>query len=143
VTTVPAVRTARPGDAPALFALQSELDRRSPDLLRAGLSGVGTLLVSPAGEGTTSDGPAGYLLAVPGEEGVHVAELAVAPDHRREGRASALLRALFERAGDREVTIAVEPENEAARACYGAVGFEVRERDPAYFDGDPALVLVR
>jgi ribosomal-protein-alanine N-acetyltransferase len=85
----------------------------------------------------------GYLLAVPGDEGVHVAELVVDPGHRREGRASALLRALFERAGDRAVTIAVAPENEAARACYEAVGFEVRERNPAYFDGDPALVLVR
>lgn len=140
MTAVAPVRTARPDDGTALFALQTELDRPSPDLLRAGLSGVGVLLVSPAPE---TERPVGYLLAVPGEDSVHVAELAVAPAHRREGRASALLRALFEWAGDRAVTIAVAPENEAARACYESVGFEVQRRDPTYFDGDPALVLVR
>jgi ribosomal-protein-alanine N-acetyltransferase len=135
----PGVRTVRSGDEPTLGSLQTELADPSPDLLEAGLSGVGTVLVSPGSDGRA----VGYLLAVPGETGIHVSELVVAPGHRREGRATALLEAVCDRAGKREVTIAVAPENEAARACYEECGFRVRERVPAYFGDDPALVMVR
>lgn len=137
----PPVRTVSHGEEGILRALQTELDDPSPDLLEAGLSGVGTLLVTPESERV--DRPVGYLLAVPSETGTHVAEVVVAPPFRREGRASTLLEAVCDRAANRAVTLAVAPENEAARACYEEVGFRVRERVPEYFDGDPALVMVR
>jgi ribosomal protein S18 acetylase RimI-like enzyme len=51
------------------------------------------LLVSPGPTGR----PAGYLLALRGGEETHIAELAVAPSFRREGRATALVTALASR----------------------------------------------
>lgn len=72
----------------------------------------------------------------------HLAELAVAPDRRREGRASALLGRLFA-STDGPVTVAVAPDNRAARALYRAHGFERAARREAYFASGPALWLVR
>nr|WP_321169116.1 N-acetyltransferase [Halorubrum sp. CBA1125] len=118
--------------------LQSHLRRPSPDLLEYGLV-VGTALVSVA------DGRVvGYLLPVdaPNRPGLHVAELVVAPDHRREGRASGLLAAVVAGA-DGPVTLQAHPENDAAIALYEGVGFEVVDRRPdAYADAD-ALVFRR
>jgi ribosomal-protein-alanine N-acetyltransferase len=93
----------------------------------------------------------GYLLAVRGDP-THVAEVAVAPDHRREGHARALLDRLFatvvERHGEdnedlHRVRLAVEPDNDAALELYRSAGFTVARRDPNYLDGDPALLLVK
>jgi|APHM01.1.fsa_nt_gi Acetyltransferases len=155
------VRRARPGDRDAVLALQSVLARPTPDLLRAALdTDLGRVLIS------TADGVVvGYLLAVGrtagppiGAEtdpvdsdlddetaddlGAYVAELAVAPAHRREGRATDLLRALLSTV-DGWVTLTAAPENTAARACYRALDFEVLRHEPAFFDGDPALVMGR
>jgi ribosomal-protein-alanine N-acetyltransferase len=130
------VRPARPDDGPDLARLQALLPRPSPRLLAFGLP-AGTVLVSTAGD----DRPVGSLLFVRGET-THVAELVVAPERRREGRARALLAALFDRV-DGRVTVAVAPDNDAARACYRSVGFAVDARLPEFYDGDPALRLVR
>jgi ribosomal-protein-alanine N-acetyltransferase len=131
------VRPAWPADRPALSSLQTHLPRPAPALLDAALSGVGTVLVS------TADGRAvGYLLAVPGPEVVHVAELVVAPERRREGRASALVRAVAGRF-DRPLRLAVSPDDRAARRCYESLGFAVVRRDPEFFGDEPALVMVR
>jgi ribosomal protein S18 acetylase RimI-like enzyme len=113
------------------------LPRQSPDLLDYGIA-VGDVLVSTV-EGTV----VGYVLPVYGD-GVHVAELVVAPDHRRAGHASALLDVVCDSldAGD-AVTLAVAPDNERARAFYQAYGFEEVERREHYFEGDPALWLVK
>lgn len=130
------IREGHPADLPALLSIQSALSDPNPELLASALSGVGLVLVSPdAGD------PVGYLLAIPGRDEAHVAELAVAPEARREGRASALLSAAADRLATGRITLAVEPDNEAARRCYEANGFEVIERDPDYFDGDPALIM--
>ncbi len=135
------IRPAESGDRPALSALQATLPEPTPALLSAGLDGGGIVLVSA----DARDRPVGYLLAVPGRDAAHVAEVAVAPEHRREGRASALLAALFARlAGDvRTVRLAVAPDNDAANACYRGAGFRVVDRDPSYFDGGPALLMER
>jgi ribosomal protein S18 acetylase RimI-like enzyme len=130
-------RRARPTDGTRLDRLQSLLPRQSPDLLEYGIA-VGDVVVSTA-EGSV----VGYVLPVYGD-GVHVAELVVAPDHRREGRATELLDAVGESLGDDdEVTLAVAPENEGARSFYRAIGFDEVERREEYFDGDPALWLVK
>ncbi|MFB6303588.1 MAG: GNAT family N-acetyltransferase [Haloferacaceae archaeon] len=75
-------------------------------------------------------------------DGAHLAELVVAPDHRREGRASELLDGLIA-ATDGPVTVAVAPENEAALSLYRGRGFERVERREDYFASGPALWLVR
>ncbi|WP_224334558.1 GNAT family N-acetyltransferase [Haloprofundus halobius] len=131
------IRLARPADRPALASVQSALTEPSPKLLRWSID-TGTVLVS------TVDGtPVGYLLSVYGDE-VHVAEIAVAPEHRREGRASALLSTLVAslEPGTR-VTVAVEPGNDAARALYESAGFRQVRRDNSYFEGGAALILAR
>jgi ribosomal protein S18 acetylase RimI-like enzyme len=129
------VRRATPADRPALRGLQRGLPERSPELLDYGVA-VGDVLVSAA-DGT----PVGYLLPVHGD-GAHVAELVVAPRHRRTGRATALLDALFDSlAGGGRVTVAVAPSNGGARALYERYGFEVVERREGYFADGPALLL--
>lgn len=126
-------RRARPTDGTTLGRLQSLLPRQSPDLLDYGIA-VGDVVVSTA-EGSV----VGYVLPVYGD-GVHVAELVVAPDHRREGRASALLDTVCDSLGAGEaVTLAVAPDNEDARSFYRAYGFDEVERREEYFEGDPAL----
>ncbi|WP_049983477.1 N-acetyltransferase [Halorubrum sp. BV1] len=152
------VRAARPADAGRIRELQSRLRQPSPDLLEYGLA-VGAVRVSLADGGPASDsgsasdgGPAsdagpggrvaGYLLPVdaPNRSGVHIAELVVAPDCRREGRASELLRAVVREASG-PVTLQAHPNNEAALALYESLGFSVVDRRAdAYDDGD-ALVL--
>ncbi|TKX81042.1 GNAT family N-acetyltransferase [Halorubrum sp. SD626R] len=134
----PRVRPARPTDADPIRELQSFLRQPNPDLLEYGLA-VGSALVSVA------DGrPVGYLLPVDASNrpGVHLAELVVAPDHRREGRARGLLSAVIAD-GDGPVTLQAHPDNDAALALYDGLGFAVVDRRPdAYADGD-ALVLRR
>ena len=134
----PRVRPGRTADADRIRELQSHLRQPSPDLLEYGLA-VGAARVSVA-EGRV----VGYLLPVdaPNRPGVHVAELVVAPEFRREGRARGLLRAAIADA-DGPVTLQAHPENDAALALYESLGFAVVERRPdAYADGD-ALVLRR
>lgn len=133
-----AVRPARPSDRTALEALQSHLSEPSPSLLAAG-DDVGTVLVSVDG-----DRPVGYLLAVDSEEEGHVSELVVAPEARREGRASALLTAyLRERPPGTRVTVTVTPDNEAARSLYEARGFSVAGRRSEFFESGDAVVYER
>ncbi|WP_224449061.1 GNAT family N-acetyltransferase [Haloprofundus salilacus] len=121
--------------------MQSLLAEPSPTLLHWAVH-AGNVLVSTADE-LSVETPVGYLLAVYGDD-VHVAELVVDPEHRREGRANALLSHLLSslETGTR-VTVAVEPGNEAARALYASIGFRLTRRDESYFDRGPALILAR
>jgi ribosomal-protein-alanine N-acetyltransferase len=133
------IRPATPADRPALVRLQSHLPEPSPDLLDAALDDAAltpaTALVSAAED----EAPVAYLLAVPGDGTTYVAELVVAPDHRREGRARALLAACAERAGDDALTVTVAPDNAAARSLYRDCGFEKRGRLPDFFEDGAAI----
>lgn len=156
------IRPARPSDEPALAALQSHLDAPSPALLAAVVGDapgvgadaaedaaaadvavdVGRCLVSVSGGGDedaaaddgAADRPVGYALWIAAED-VHLAELVVHPDRRREGRGRALLRGLLARleSGAR-VTLFVAADNEPARALYESVGFRPVERRPDFYD---------
>lgn len=137
------IRRAEPADAPALARLQSHLREPSPALLTGALESTGCLAPATVLVSTADGEPAGYLLAVPGDGTVYVAELSVAPARRREGRARALLSACVGEAGDASVTVTVAPENEAARACYRDCGFERVRRLPEFFDDGPALLYRR
>ena len=147
------IRPARPDDGERLREIQATLREPNPPLLDFALDGSALVLVATARR-TDSDGrapggdvPVGYLLAFDEDETAYVAEIAVFPTHRREGRASNLLTAAFDRLRERgcsQVTLSVHPENEAARRLYEAVGFEVRGREEAYYaDGSDAIVMGR
>ncbi|WP_154326106.1 MULTISPECIES: N-acetyltransferase [Haloferax] len=114
--------------------MQSLVSHPSPELFDA-WPAVGTLLVSVDDD----DQPVGYVLGV----GTHLAELAVSPDARREGRATALVEAYHDRHPGSSLTLLVHPENEGARACYDALGFRHDDRIGGAFDGEDAIRLVR
>ena len=128
-----ALRRGRPADGPALRALQSYLREPSPSLLAHGLRRR-SVLVSEAG-----GAPVGYLLPVDGD-GVHIAELVVRPDHRREGRARRLLRRTLADA-DGRVTLFVEAGNQAALSLYHESGFRTVERRRGFYDDGDALLM--
>lgn len=146
------IRTAVPDDEPALRRLQGLLPEPGPQLLSYGLS-AGTVLVTTSHgstgsltgtpESRTNERPVGYLLAIHGPD-THLAELVVAPDFRRSGRASALLAALLaQRPDDERVTLAVARGNEAAQSLYREFGFEQVGTSDALFEGGTALILER
>ncbi|ESP88444.1 GNAT family N-acetyltransferase [Candidatus Halobonum tyrrellensis] len=130
------VRRGTPADEPALRALQSHLREPSPDLLAYGLR-AGRVLVSETDAGDA----VGYLLPVDGDD-VHVAELVVHPDRRREGRARRLLRRALA-AADGRVTLLVAPDNAAALSLYRSEGFREAGRRPGFYDDGDALFMAR
>jgi ribosomal-protein-alanine N-acetyltransferase len=163
------IRDAVPADRPALLALQSLLPEPAPEALAAALDGPGEVLVATGSAADTAppstesdpgeaieaattrrapdcERPVGYVFAMPGEDRAYIAELVVAPAHRRQGIASALFTVLFERLRERDVelvTLAVAPDNDASRTLYENWGFQEVDRDPDYYDGDPAVLLAR
>ncbi|MBS1870726.1 MAG: ribosomal protein S18-alanine N-acetyltransferase [Actinobacteria bacterium] len=79
----------------------------------------------------------------------HLMNIAVDPDLRRRGIASALLRALLERiddgSGSAQLTLEVRPTNEAAIALYERFGFRSAGTRPRYYqdNGEDALIMWR
>jgi len=139
----PPVRPARETDAAALRRLQSQLSEPSPALLSTAIAELSEavpirtsrLLISP----NSNDQPVGYLLAV-GDGPIHIAELAVDPDHRREHRATALLNNICDNA-TQPVTVHVAAENDPARSLYQRVGFVETGRSPELFEDNEAITL--
>lgn len=94
------------------------------------------------------EGPVGYsLYACTGEEG-EIYDLAVLPSFRRRGRGKMLLLAAIIAArsqGARRVHLEVDEHNEAARALYETIGFQVVGRRKNYYrdvDGKVSDALV-
>ncbi|WP_419181180.1 GNAT family N-acetyltransferase [Haloarcula pelagica] len=108
-------------------------------------------LVAETDDPTTAPTVAGYVVAdaVPnhGTPLGHVKDLAVRPDHRRQGVATALLsRALgvLAATGVRSVKLEVRADNEGAQRLYRAFDFEHRKTIPNYYsNGANAYVMVR
>lgn len=141
------IRAATPADLPALRALQSLLPETAPKLLVTAIDGPGIVSVSVDGTTVGGDGlPVGYVLVTTSPETAHVAEIVVAPDHRREGRARRLLAAALARLRKTDATrveLAVEPDNNAARRLYGSLGFEDVRREEEYYGDEPAVLMAR
>ena len=77
---------------------------------------------------------------------IHITNLAVHPEWRRRGVGRALLAAALGAGGARGVTLAfleVRPNNAAALALYGSLGFQVIGRRAGYYfdTGEDALVM--
>ena len=144
------IRTARPDDRARLRDLQRHLREPNSPLLEYAIEGPPLVLVSTATEQSTddsTDGLAGYLVAFHDGEASYVAELVVAPDYQREGRAKRLLAVAFDRLRDEgcsRVRLVVHPENDAARRLYESRGFEeVAREENFYADGSEGIVLGR
>jgi ribosomal-protein-alanine N-acetyltransferase len=137
------IRLARPDDRERLREIQTHLREPNTALLAFAIDGPPVVLVSTTPDG----GVAGYLVALHAEETSYVAELAVAPDYRREGRARRLLAAAFDHLRERGCTrirLSVHPENDAARRLYESMGFEAVGREQAYYDdGSDAIAMER
>jgi len=130
------IREARPADRPALERLQQLLPDPAPELLDDAAGGEVLVSTAPDPE-TGADVPVGYLLWFPGET-VYVAEIAVLPSHRREGRGRRLFRALFNRlSAGTAIELRVAAANEGAQRFYRELGFDRVETLPgAYEPGD-------
>jgi [ribosomal protein S18]-alanine N-acetyltransferase len=79
---------------------------------------------------------------------LHINTLAVAPDSRRSGLATFLLRHVMAEAaaeGARKATLEVRASNNAALALYTRLGFHVAARRPSYYTQpeEDALILRR
>jgi ribosomal-protein-alanine N-acetyltransferase len=138
------VRAATPADLDAVVALELEclgLDAWSPALVADGLAGtVPTVRYLVAGDPVVGHA----VVSVVGD----VAELqriAVAPDARRTGVASALLAAVVDagrRGGADRLLLEVREGNTGALGFYAARGFVAIDRRPRYYsDGATAVVL--
>ncbi|MFB6165617.1 MAG: GNAT family N-acetyltransferase [Haloarculaceae archaeon] len=139
------IRPVAPADRPRLRAIQlATLDQPWPDLLDVLTTDAAIALVSTDAD----DEPVGYAVALPDAETreAYLAELAVAPAYRREGRATRQLERLCERlraAGQRSLRLTVMVDDERARAFYDALGFSARALRPEHYDSGDALVLAR
>jgi ribosomal-protein-alanine N-acetyltransferase len=89
---------------------------------------------------------AGYLVCSRYDTVWHVMNIAVDPDRRRRGIASALIAALLERIGDdAQVTLEVRRSNAGAIALYEHFGFRSAGLRPRYYadNGEDAVIMWR
>ena len=89
---------------------------------------------------------AGYMICSRYDTVWHVMNVAVDPDRRRRGIATALLGALLERVGpDAQVTLEVRRSNLGAIALYERFGFRSAGLRPRYYadNGEDAVIMWR
>jgi ribosomal-protein-alanine N-acetyltransferase len=89
---------------------------------------------------------AGYLVSVRLDREWHLANIAVAPEWRRQGIGSRLVRAMFEVVGnDKPFTLEVRPSNTSAIALYEGLGFRSAGRRPRYYpdNNEDAVIMWR
>ncbi|WP_246984209.1 GNAT family N-acetyltransferase [Halorientalis marina] len=154
------IRPARPADRPRLRAIQTvSLAEPWPELLETAVDGAGVVRVvtAPDASGTTADTavdaasgdtdqPVGYAVALPKDEAAYLAEIAVAPAHRRQGHGSHLLGDLlagFAAEGFERAWLTVRVDDRGARAFYETHDFRVRALLPHHYEDGDGLELVR
>jgi ribosomal-protein-alanine N-acetyltransferase len=154
------IRAARPADRPRLRAIQTvSLAEPWPELLDTAVDGAGVarVVTAPAADGTAADTahsadsgdgdqPIGYAVALPQAETGYLAEIAVAPAHRRQGHGSRLLRDLLghlSAEGYERVRLTVRVGDRGALAFYETHGFRVRSLLPHHYEDGDGLALVR
>lgn len=141
---MPVNRAVRPTDYPQLQQIQSmTLDEPVPSLLEAASNGTISAAVRELECGTESV-VVGYIILVPDTDSrtVHIPELAVHPDHQRAGHGSALVEHACLTMGEYDrLSLTVRKSDTTARQFYEAVGFEVIEKLPGYFESGDGLLL--
>jgi [ribosomal protein S18]-alanine N-acetyltransferase len=89
---------------------------------------------------------AGYIVCSRYDTVWHVMNVAVDPDRRRRGIASALIQALLDRIGDdAQVTLEVRRSNAGALILYERFGFRSAGVRPRYYadNGEDAVIMWR
>lgn len=141
---MPVNRAVRPTDYPRLQQIQSTtLDEPVPSLLEAASNGTIPAVVRELESGMESV-VVGYVILVPDTDSrtVHIPELAIHPDHQRAGHGSALVEhACLSMSEYDRLSLTVKKTDTTARQFYEAVGFEVVETLPGYFESDDGLLL--
>ena len=101
----------------------------------------------PAGRDRTTDHElVGYLVCSRYDTVWHVMNIAVDPDRRRRGIATALIAVLLERVGpDAQVTLEVRRSNVGAQGLYERFGFRSAGVRPRYYadNGEDAVIMWR
>jgi ribosomal-protein-alanine N-acetyltransferase len=140
VTDVP-IREAADADLLRVEAIRAvALPDSSPRLLAFGVRGPAVSLVA------CPEAVVGYALVLPDDrrEDAYLAELAVAPGHRRQGYGRALLEAAARRSSDHDrLTLTTRADDDRARAFYREAGFTPAERLPDHYDGADGVRLAR
>ncbi len=138
--------TAHLNGAAALEALcfSSPWSAHSLELLTSDGIGVGYLLTVPTEGGSLVAAYGGMLITV--DEG-QITNIAVHPDHRRQGFGAAIVRALLRHARDcklESVSLEVRASNTAAIELYRAAGFAEAGRRKGFYQKpvEDALVMV-
>ncbi len=140
------VRSARPADLPVLLRIEREAfpvpwsERAFRMVMRRD---PGAVLVAER-----SGRVAGYAALWVSADEAELADLAVAPEHRRRGVGRTLLRACLREAAARgagEIFLQVRESNSAARSLYREAGFREVGRRTGYYraPAEDALVLTR
>lgn len=142
------IRDAVSGDLPRLSAIQAaSLASPWPELLETALStpeleldGLCCFVITPPEDNT----PVGYVLSVEGApetddqttsgKQCYLAEIAVSPDHRRNGYGTALLDAVSEHTDADELLLTARADDATARAFYTEHDFRLVDRLPEYYD---------
>ncbi len=132
----------------AMFVL--ELSKPSGICLAAVLAETGMLAKGERPPAPVTGGSrrlVGYMICSRYETVWHVMNVAVAPEHRREGVASALLSELYERVDDEQAryTLEVRRSNDVAIRLYEREGFRAAGMRRRYYqdNGEDALVMWR
>jgi ribosomal-protein-alanine N-acetyltransferase len=140
------VRPAGSADVTAVTRLEDDClgpDAWSEGLVREGILGrlpTVTYLVAEVGAEVV-----GHAVTSSAGDIAELQRIAVAPDHRRQGIAAALLASVVDAArrtaADR-LLLEVREDNRAALAFYADQGFVEIDRRPRYYaDGAPAIVM--
>lgn len=131
------IRPMTAADVPAVKSLQTQLEYADPELVDAAVRGPFYGRVAVAGA------PVGYAIVFPGAPAT-LAELVVAPAHRRHGHGRALVEAIDAAVDATTIEVLTPADNDAARRFYTAIGFEPAGRRPGFYaDGMDASRLVR
>jgi [ribosomal protein S18]-alanine N-acetyltransferase len=141
------VRRAAPADVAAIHALEQEffgVDAWSRASLEQELFGDGRRSLV-AVDAVDAERVLGYALTWTTGEVTDLQRVVVAPAARRRGVGRRLVRRLVDEAarhGALRLLLEVSAANDAALACYRALGLAEIDRRPAYYgDGSDALVL--
>jgi ribosomal-protein-alanine N-acetyltransferase len=136
------VRRLTYGDLPAVLAIERRSFPTPWSLAMFVLE-----LSKPSGiclAATTPGGLLGYLVCSRYADVWHLMNVAVAPERRRQGIATTLVRRLFEEAGaDSRYTLEVRTSNAEAIAMYRRFGFRPAGRRRRYYhdNGEDALIM--
>lgn len=141
------IRLAGTGDLNAVVGLETQclgVDAWSRGLVEQGLAGLPTVTYLVAIE---ADRVVGYAVVSAAGDIAELQRIAVLPDQRRGGKASALLDEVVRRSragrADR-LLLEVRENNAGALGFYAARGFvEIDRRVKYYRDGSSAIVMRR